>query len=189
MIHATIGHGGYSLCRTRWGEDDSGVTFPNNRHKITCPKCLIEVARRVDGTPLSKLSLTARPRNLFQLEQIYTVEYVEEMTDGELLRNPNFGKKSLKEVRDAIRVLWNKDHENLENTAFLRCSTCPHHNGCYPECIRGDDLCQIIELTERCNKIEYENTCLHAENTYLRDQLAKYLPDEIAHMTRIKHDR
>ena len=168
LIHA-IGNGYYSnsLCNAAFKlEKGRNGVLLEDRHMITCPKCLDEVARRMDGTPVSQLQITTRVANCFDLEQIYTVECIESMSDGELLRIPNFGKVSLQEIREEIRQFRG------QKITHFRCYTCPMTSGCYQECMRADDFRQIAELSERCRKIEYENTILRDELKRLHLELS-----------------
>lgn len=87
-----------------WKDGHSGVDFriAAERAKITCEECATDAEQRVTGTPLTVLDLDTRARKCFENNMIFTVEYVEAMSDGELLRVPNFGRVSLKEVRTLI---------------------------------------------------------------------------------------
>lgn len=90
-----------------WAEGHGGVDFSEHRKLINCPVCAADVSCRMDGTPLSEIKLRSRPRNCLERDKIYTIEYVESMSDGELMRLPNFGKGSLREVRNALKM-WKK---------------------------------------------------------------------------------
>jgi hypothetical protein len=141
MIHAMIDFDdtlcGTSLIQEEGDKGHSSVAFPQHRDQITCPICLAEVARRVDGTELTKfLLLSVRATNALTATKIYTMEYVESMSDDELLRIPNFGKTSLKEVRtiirhwrghgpmnkaefhNALRILWSIDLFELQGVGL-----------------------------------------------------------------------
>jgi DNA-directed RNA polymerase subunit alpha len=54
-------------------------------------------------TRIGQLNLTARTYNCFLAENIITLEDIVKCTYNELLKMPNFGRKSLKEVRDMLK--------------------------------------------------------------------------------------
>lgn len=68
------------------------------------------MTRRSRLTPIRKLMLSVRTTNCLELAEINTVEELVGTSDAELLRIPNFGMKSLKEVR---RLLTNTDKLQL----------------------------------------------------------------------------
>jgi hypothetical protein len=110
LIHAMSNRWNrFSLCHAAYDlkEGRNGMLFPEHRNKVTCPSCLLEIARRVDGTPLSHLQLTTRASNCFSDQSIYTIEYVESKSDRDLLTLQSLGKVSLREVREAIKK-WRK---------------------------------------------------------------------------------
>lgn len=55
------------------------------------------------GTPLDLVELSCRSRNCLKYGGYETVQDVADAPDSELLRLPNFGRKSLKEVREVCR--------------------------------------------------------------------------------------
>jgi len=81
---------------------------------LTCPHCGAELdmeatltVRKEPGDawrriPLNDLELSCRAENCFRNEGLETAGEIADMSDRELLRVPNFGKKSLKEVRELL---------------------------------------------------------------------------------------
>jgi hypothetical protein len=55
-----------------------------------------------DGTPIDALELNARAYACLHNDCIDTVEQLRTISDAELLRIPNFGRKSLEEVKKCI---------------------------------------------------------------------------------------
>lgn len=53
-------------------------------------------------TPIEDLNLSIRVRNALQNDQIYTVGQLMKIDDRRLMRIPNFGRKSLKEVHEVV---------------------------------------------------------------------------------------
>ena len=91
-----------------WEAGHSGVDFAEHRSAINCLKCATEVSKRMDGTSLSVLTLKTRSWKCLREGNIYTVECVQFMSDGELMIMPGFGRGSLRDVREAIET-WNND--------------------------------------------------------------------------------
>lgn len=58
-----------------------------------------------DSLPLSELVMSVRSYNCLHYEGYVTVRDVRAVPDHVLLRMPNFGKTSLKEVRDLTKVV------------------------------------------------------------------------------------
>lgn len=56
-------------------------------------------------TPVTELGLSVRPLGCLFDNEIKTVGEIMDMPDSHMLRMPNLGKKSLKEIRDAIHAL------------------------------------------------------------------------------------
>jgi CRISPR/Cas system CMR-associated protein Cmr5 small subunit len=52
--------------------------------------------------PTDKLALPTRAANCLRNMGIHTVGQLATMSDAELLRNPNFGRKSLKHLKEAL---------------------------------------------------------------------------------------
>lgn len=124
IVHA--GRCGASLCwqghfwqngARYWIEGHTGVDFAlaAERAKITCEKCAREAERRINGTSLAVLDLSTRASKCFRYEEIFTIEYVDSMSDGELLRVPNFGRRSLKQVRNLI-AQWRAERLLVKNS-------------------------------------------------------------------------
>lgn len=66
------------------------------------------VAEIFDLTPVAELELSSRADNCLNNEGLKTVGEVMAKSDGELLRIPNFGKKSLRELKQAIAAYKRK---------------------------------------------------------------------------------
>jgi DNA-directed RNA polymerase alpha subunit len=64
--------------------------------------CRAVEERTTYDVTLDRLEISVRASNCLKLADAKTVGEVRAMSDGQLLRLPNFGRKSLKEVRDAI---------------------------------------------------------------------------------------
>ena len=52
--------------------------------------------------PVDDLELTVRSANCLKAEDIYTVEDLIKRTGVELLKTPNLGKKSLREIKERL---------------------------------------------------------------------------------------
>ena len=65
-------------------------------------------------TPLSILKLSARMEHCFKNEGYVTIGDIASQSDRDLLRIPNFGRKSLLEVRNLIDALKRKTEEFSE---------------------------------------------------------------------------
>ena len=52
----------------------------------------------------NELELSVRSMNALKYQNILYVEDLVEKTEGELLRQPNFGRKSLNEIREALKM-------------------------------------------------------------------------------------
>lgn len=65
-------------------------------------------ASDMDAIPLHQLDAPTRAWNSLRLEGVKTVGEVRKLTDNELLRFPNFGRVSLKAIRNAIEELREK---------------------------------------------------------------------------------
>lgn len=53
---------------------------------------------------VNELELSVRSMNALKYQNILYVEDLVEKTEGELLRQPNFGRKSLNEIREALKM-------------------------------------------------------------------------------------
>jgi hypothetical protein len=58
--------------------------------------------RRANETPIEMATLSSRTANCLKNEGITTYEKLARMSEAELLRTPNFGWKSLNEMREAL---------------------------------------------------------------------------------------
>mgnify|MGYP006279493599 CR=1 FL=1 len=65
--------------------------------------------------PVDNLELTVRTYNCLKAESIFTVGELVQRTELELLRMPNFGKKSLSEVKEVLQSYGLKLHMQLDN--------------------------------------------------------------------------
>lgn len=54
------------------------------------------------GASVDKLEISTRSRNALWHEGIQTIAQLEQMTDGELLRLPNFGRKCLRDIKQGL---------------------------------------------------------------------------------------
>ena len=66
-----------------------------------------------DDTPIDRFYLSARTENVLKKEGLVTVGDVRNKPDREFLRIPNFGRKSLKEVREVFGL-----HDNMRTSAI-----------------------------------------------------------------------
>ena len=53
---------------------------------------------------INELELSVRSMNALKYQNILYVEDLVEKTEGELLRQPNFGRKSLNEIREVLKM-------------------------------------------------------------------------------------
>jgi DNA-directed RNA polymerase subunit alpha len=53
--------------------------------------------------PIDDLELTVRSANCLKAENIYYIGDLVQRTEADLLKTPNLGKKSLTEIREALR--------------------------------------------------------------------------------------
>ena len=60
------------------------------------------VEQLFDDTTVKDLELSARAENCLHNEGLKTIGEVSAKSDGDLLRIPNFGRKSLRELKEAI---------------------------------------------------------------------------------------
>ncbi len=68
-----------------------------------------EEQKRIDkilSTPVEELELTVRSSNCLKNAQIHTLRDLTQMTEEEITKTRNFGKKSLSEIKDKLRE-WN----------------------------------------------------------------------------------
>jgi DNA-directed RNA polymerase alpha subunit len=72
----------------------AGITRPEDERKA-------ELMSR----PIETLEFTVRTDNCLKAEGIYTVGDLAGTTKGDLLKCPNLGRKSLREIKDALTVL------------------------------------------------------------------------------------
>lgn len=61
-----------------------------------------------EGTPIDELLLNERPRRALKNDDINTIEQLRRVSDAELMQMPNFGKKSLQEVKEEL-ARWEKE--------------------------------------------------------------------------------
>jgi DNA-directed RNA polymerase alpha subunit len=64
-----------------------------------------------DDVPVTILSLTARSANTLKNEHIVTIGDLVKTSPHELLRTPNFGRKSLKEIEEALAAVGRRLQE------------------------------------------------------------------------------
>ena len=57
---------------------------------------------------VNELELSVRSMNALKYQNILYVEDLVEKTEGELLRQPNFGRKSLNEIREVLKMTGNR---------------------------------------------------------------------------------
>jgi DNA-directed RNA polymerase alpha subunit len=62
----------------------------------------MQIQDHVDEIPITTLELSTRVRNVLNNCNIATIGDLSKRTQGELLREPNFGKVSLSEVNSAL---------------------------------------------------------------------------------------
>lgn len=55
-----------------------------------------------NGSPIGALQLTVRSENCLKAENVYTIGELLEKTEWDLLKIPNFGRKSLKEIKTVL---------------------------------------------------------------------------------------
>jgi hypothetical protein len=68
-------------------------------------KSVVHNYKRIEDVPIELLDLSARSANCLYNEKCETVGDVMQRTDGELMRMPNFGRRSVREVRECIEQL------------------------------------------------------------------------------------
>ena len=66
-------------------------------------KSLVSVATGGFSVKVTDLNLSVRSTNSLLMGEIYTVSDILALTDAELLKLPNLGRKSLSEIRSATR--------------------------------------------------------------------------------------
>jgi hypothetical protein len=71
-----------------------------------------EKVTKMLARPTQDLELTVRSANCLKAEDIYTVEELIKWSERELRKTPNLGKKSLKEIKDALHGWGLKLAEN-----------------------------------------------------------------------------
>jgi hypothetical protein len=64
-----------------------------------------ETSELPDELSIHELPLSGRAHKALEADRIFTVGAIRALTDGELLRIPNFGHVCLREVREACRGL------------------------------------------------------------------------------------
>ena len=74
-----------------------------------------ESTNRFQGTPLASLDLTVRAHNILARDGVYSIEQLEELSDIDLLKMPNLGKKGIQEIKMALQS-W-KDANQSEDCA------------------------------------------------------------------------
>lgn len=62
----------------------------------------LDKQERLLDTPVEDLELTPRSHNCLRNDNIRTIRELISYTEGEILRTPNFGRKSLKEVKELL---------------------------------------------------------------------------------------
>ncbi|MDR1468789.1 MAG: DNA-directed RNA polymerase subunit alpha [Spirochaetaceae bacterium] len=65
-----------------------------------------EKMRKLLATPIEELDLTVRSRNGLERENVRTLGELMNMSEADLIRIPNFGKRSLQEIKDKLKE-WN----------------------------------------------------------------------------------
>jgi DNA-directed RNA polymerase alpha subunit len=84
---------------------------------------LVEVLNRFEstnrfyGTPLTALGLTVRIHNILGRDGVYSIEQLDELSDIDLLKMPNMGKKGMREIKEALQS-W-KDANQSEQEGPL----------------------------------------------------------------------
>lgn len=90
------------------GNDDDkyGATFPCIADKCAAWRWGAHSRKDdVDFTPLTSMNLSARTINSLTQSGFQVIGDVRMKSDMELMRHPNFGRKSLNELRAAIRAV------------------------------------------------------------------------------------
>jgi DNA-directed RNA polymerase subunit alpha len=72
--------------------------------------------RKLLSTPIEELDLTVRSRNGLERENIRNLGDLMKMGEGDLIRIPNFGKRSLQEIKDKLKE-WNLELTGSETVA------------------------------------------------------------------------
>ena len=76
-----------------------------------------ESTNRFHGTPLAALDLTVRSHNILARDGVYSIEQLDELSDIDLLKMPNMGKKGMREIKEALQS-W-KDANQSEQEGPL----------------------------------------------------------------------
>ena len=89
------------------------ITMQNGKNRNELPykyqKSAKVVEININGAglkkPIDELELSVRSMNCLKNDGINYVEDLVQKTEGELLRTPNFGRKSLDELRETLKML------------------------------------------------------------------------------------
>lgn len=57
----------------------------------------------LSSSPIEKLELTPRPENCLKAEGVHTIGGLLLLSENDLLKTPNLGKRSLKEIKSALK--------------------------------------------------------------------------------------
>ena len=86
-------------------------------HKYQKSAKVVEID--INGTGLKKcvdeLELSVRSMNCLKNDNIIYVEELVQKTESELLRTPNFGRKSLNELTEALKMLGRRFGSPIKN--------------------------------------------------------------------------
>lgn len=68
-------------------------------------------------TDIDELELDARACNVLRLNNTNTIEHVRRLTDAQILRLPNAGRKTLARIREAVKA-WDERNGHVARTAL-----------------------------------------------------------------------
>ena len=85
----------------------SQILKHHERHKAQeqIVRTTIDYTKGINTLKISELDVSLRTVNCFRNDNIYTVGHARQLTDAQLLRIPNFGRKSLREWKEYLVFL------------------------------------------------------------------------------------
>ena len=86
------------------------ITMQNGKNRNELPYKyrksikVVSIKHNHSKKSVNELELSVRSMNALKYQNILYVEDLVEKTEGELLRQPNFGRKSLNEIREVLKM-------------------------------------------------------------------------------------